>query len=65
MSYDFKPTHHIGMTPQGYFQTGRVTKPKTEPRPLQHLTDGALRLRCARGDVEALAEFSTRWKRGL
>ena len=60
MSYDFKPTNHIGHTPEGYLiGAGRSRKPK-RTGPFVGLTDGALRLECSKGNKEAIAEFEYR-----
>ena len=83
MSYDFTPTHHIGMTPEGY-HIGAAPKKKrffirmhgerielncTPPPPKPHnafseYSDGALRLECAKGNQEAIAEFEFRLSNG-
>ena len=64
MSYDFTPTHHIGYTPEGYLICGkRSRKPKPQPKrtgPFVGISDGALRLECAKGNPEAVAEFEHR-----
>lgn len=68
MSYDFTPTHHIGYTAQGYL-IGSLKRKKPAPKPIstspysKH-SDGALRLECAKGNQEAIAEFEFRLRNG-
>ena len=41
MSYDFKPTYHIGMTPEGYYMNGAKKQNVQKRRPkqiAQHIT---------------------------
>ena len=38
MSYDFKPTYHIGMTPEGYHINGAKKRAAKKPRQvMQHI----------------------------
>ena len=65
MSYDFKPTHHIGMTPEGYFIGGHRTRLASKPSPKRNgpfvdYADGALRLECTKGNADAIAEYEYR-----
>lgn len=65
MSYDFTPTHHIGMTPEGYYIGGHRTRRTAKPAPKRtgpyvKYTDGALRLECAKGVADAIAEYEYR-----
>lgn len=62
MSYDFKPTQHIGYTAQGYL-IGTPKPRKIEPKrqgPFVDHSDGALRIECAKGNPDAIAEFEYR-----
>ena len=60
MSYDFKPNHHIGMTPEGYYING-VKKQKTiavKPKQVaQHITTWLTHLEdlMLQGDMKAEA----------
>ena len=79
MSYDFKPTHHIGMTPEGYLIGAAPKKERRfirlhgervelnfkphPPKPqnaFSEYSDGALRIECAKGNADAIAEFEYR-----
>lgn len=79
MSYDFTPTHHVGMTPEGYHigtpqkkerffirMHGQRMELNFKPHPpkpqnaFSEYSDGALRIECAKGNAEAIAEFEYR-----
>lgn len=63
MSYDFKPTYHIGMTPEGYYIGTARRRPIATPKrngPFVDHSDGALRIECAKGNADAIAEFEYR-----
>lgn len=64
MSYDFIPTQHIGYTAQGYLiGAARPRKPAPAPKrngPFVDHSDGALRIECAKGNPDAIAEFEYR-----
>ena len=63
MSYDFKPTYHIGMTPEGYYiGTPRKKAPAAKPAKtgIQLISTHDLRQRCFAGDQEAIQEWTRR-----
>ena len=68
MSYDFKPTYHIGMTPAGYYQGGVVRQKKYAPpirtNPFKDLRTVDLRSHCEKGDQLAIEEWSYRSSTG-
>ena len=60
MSYDFKPTYHIGMTPEGYHINGAKKQNAKKPKPkqiAQHLTTWIIHLEdlMLAGDTKAEA----------
>jgi len=66
VSYDFIPTQHIGYTSEGYLiGAGRARRPNVAPKrngPFVDHSDGALRVECAKGNAEAIAEYEYRLK---
>ena len=67
MSYDFKPTHHIGMTAQGYYIGGATKRKAIKPKPngLQALSLHELRKLCFAKDTPAIAEYERRLWNGF
>jgi hypothetical protein len=65
MSYDFKPTYHIGYTANGSQIISRRRVKRKAPQAKRaglfaEYNDGALRLKCLTGNSDAIAEFQYR-----
>tara|TARA_R110001606_G_scaffold51079_1_gene127550 strand:+ start:469 stop:690 length:222 start_codon:yes stop_codon:yes gene_type:complete len=57
MSYDFTPTQHIGMTPQGYYAGGAKKRKTIKPKQIaQHLNNWLAHLENLMDQGDAKAE---------